>query len=143
MDLYAENILDHYKHPRHCGENLSATIVHRESNPSCGDDITLFLTLKDECITDVCWKGQGCAISQASMSLLSEALIGKTIAEIDALSSSDVLDLLAVPVGPSRMKCAILSLYTLKNALRVHLSQEKISFSDLLQITSGGTPAPA
>jgi nitrogen fixation protein NifU and related proteins len=133
MDLYAENILDHFKNPRHCGEDPEATILHKESNPSCGDDLSLFITLADDRMTDFCWNGQGCAISQASMSLLSETLIGKTLPEIDALSPADVLALLSVPVGPSRMKCALLSLFTVQNAIRIYRHQDALSFTELLE----------
>jgi nitrogen fixation NifU-like protein len=130
MDLYAENILDHFKHPRFVGENPTATIIHREDNPSCGDDLTIFLTLEKDRITECVWKGQGCAISQASMSMLSETLLSQTLEEIDQLSPQDILTMLGVPVGPSRMKCAMLSFHTLKNALRKHHGLSLASFAE-------------
>ena len=118
MDLYAENILDHYRHPRGKKDLSSPTVTHEEINHSCGDAIKLQLTLKDNQISDVGWSGEGCAISQASMSLLSEELIGKSEEEIESLKPKDIYNLLGVPVGPRRFKCALLSLHTLKNALR-------------------------
>ncbi len=117
MDIYAENILDHFKHPRNVGEIENATIVHTEENLSCGDSLTLSLKLKDTHITLVQWKGTGCAISQAAISILSEELSGKTLTEILKLQPKDIYELLGVPIGPQRVKCALLCLHTLKNAV--------------------------
>lgn len=117
MDLYAENILDHYKHPRHTG-HLSRAVSHREENISCGDDLTIDLVIDDGVIADLKWRGEGCAISQAAMSLLSEELIGMSVADAEALKPDEVYSLLGVPIGPRRFKCALLGLHTLKNALR-------------------------
>lgn len=118
MDLYAENILDHYKNPRHAGHLKNPTTSRREENLSCGDDLTLELAIEDGTITDLAWRGEGCAISQAAMSLLSEELIGETAADAEGTTKEEVLSMLGVPVGPRRLKCALLCLHTLKNALR-------------------------
>ncbi len=118
MDIYAENILDHYKHPRGKREVPEATAEHEEVNWSCGDALTISIKLDGDKIVEFGWDGHGCAISQASMSLLSEELEGKTPEEIDKLQKDDVYALLGVPIGPRRFKCALLSLHTLKNALR-------------------------
>lgn len=117
MDLYAENILDHYRHPRRKGPLAGATITHREVNASCGDSLSLSLRLDGDRIADVAWEGDGCAISQAGMSILSEVLIGKTVAEAATLTANDITTFLGVPVGPRRIKCALLSLHALMNAL--------------------------
>ncbi len=116
--LYAENILEHYRHPLHKHPLAAATVTHEEKNVSCGDTIALQLELKDGSVTGVGWDGTGCAISQASMSLLSEELIGKKEAELDAIDPAAIRALLGIDVGPQRLKCALLPLHALKNALR-------------------------
>ena len=119
MDLYAENILDHYKHPRGMGSLSSPTVTCREENASCGDDLTIDLTLMNGKIAHLQWRGDGCAISQAAMSMLSEELQGMDTAAAAKLTPGHVYELLGVPVGPRRFKCALLCLHTLKNALRL------------------------
>ncbi len=116
-DLYRENILDHYKHPRNHGELSNATITQEEHNPLCGDQLTLYLVVDDDTIKDVRFKGKGCAISQAAASMLTEELVGKTTAEAKLIDKAFVLDLLGIPIGPVRLKCALLSLKTLKAGL--------------------------
>lgn len=118
MDLYADNILDHYKHPRGTGSLPNPTVTHREENLSCGDDLSIDLLMKNGRIKDVAWRGEGCAISQAAMSILFEELIGKTAKDIVEMKPADIHALLGVPVGPRRFKCALLCLHALKNALR-------------------------
>ena len=118
MDLYAENILDHYRHPRGKQTPASPSVVHEEINASCGDTLTLQMTVKDGKITEVGWEGTGCAISQAAMSMLTEELQGKSLDDVEKLQKEYVHELLGVPVGPRRFKCALLGLHTLKNAVR-------------------------
>jgi nitrogen fixation protein NifU and related proteins len=124
MDLYAEHILDHYKTPRGKGLLADPSVTHTERNVSCGDAVTLNLDLKNGTICRLGWEGTGCAISQAGMSMLAEELEGKTAAEAAAISPKHLLELLGVPIGPRRMKCALLSLHTLKNALRAAEGKE-------------------
>jgi len=116
-DLYRENILDHYKHPRQYGELPDATVVHEEHNPLCGDQLTFYLQVDGDTIRDVRFKGRGCAISQAAASMLAEELVGKSTAEGKQLDKDFVLDLLGIPIGPVRLKCALLSLKTVKAGL--------------------------
>lgn len=118
MDIYAENILEHWKNPRMNGLLQKATVEHGEENIACGDTLRLSLILKNGIITNIGWTGEGCAISQASMSLLCEELVGKTVEEILALTKEDVYALLGVPIGPRRFKCALMSLHVAKNALK-------------------------
>jgi nitrogen fixation NifU-like protein len=113
-DLYREAILDHYQNPRNYGTLEPADISYEEDNPVCGDHIRLDLRLKDGHVSEVRFSGHGCAISQASASMLTEAIQGKTLEELKAFSKDDVLDLLGIPLGPVRMKCALLSLKVLK-----------------------------
>lgn len=134
MDLYAENILDHYRSPRMSGTLPSPTATHHELNASCGDDLTLDLLIEHERITDVRWRGQGCAISQAAMSMLSETLPGMKIDAASLLEPEAILKLLGVTVGPRRMKCALLGLHTLKNALRSHKGLEAQSWLETTKI---------
>jgi nitrogen fixation protein NifU and related proteins len=124
MDLYAENILDHYRSPRGKTSLAHASVTHGEKNLSCGDSLTLQLHIEDDIIREIGWDGTGCAISQAGMSMLSEELIGKTIGDAASIDAAHVKTLLGVPIGPRRIKCALLSLHTLQNALRSARGQE-------------------
>lgn len=134
MDLYAENILDHYKHPRQKGMLTNPTVSHQEENASCGDDLTLDLKIEDGVLKELQWRGSGCALSQASMSILSEELAGKKVSELDALTPKHIYDLLGVPVGPRRFKCALLSLHTLRNALAVATGKSAQSWLETVQV---------
>ena len=116
-DLYREYILDHYKHPRNYGELAEATIVHEEHNPLCGDQLTLYVLVEDDIIKAVRFRGKGCAISQAAASMLSEELIGQSVEAAKQLDKQEVLDLLGIPIGPVRLKCALLVLKALKAGL--------------------------
>jgi len=113
-DLYQEVILDHYQNPRNYGTLAPADISYEEDNPVCGDRIRLDLRLQNGRVAEVRFSGHGCAISQASASMLTEFIQGKTLEEIKAMGKNDLLDLLGIPLGPVRMKCALLSLKVLK-----------------------------
>jgi len=120
VDIYAENIIDHYKHPHKKERLASPTVSYEEKNPSCGDTLTVDLEIENETVTGVGWTGEGCAISQAAMSILSDELAGKPITFADGLKAEDIKTLLNVPIGARRMKCALLCLHALKNALHAH-----------------------
>jgi len=115
--LYREAILEHNRHPHHQGHLAQPTTSVEVDNPLCGDRLSIDLALQDGTIADVAFTGRGCAISQASASILSDALVGMPVAEAAALTWRDVLDLLGVEVGPARLKCAVLGLRGLKMAL--------------------------
>lgn len=117
LEMYKENIIDHYKHPRNCYELQDFTFQQKELNPLCGDEITLFLKIEDEKVQDVSFVGQGCAISQASISLLTDYLKRKTFDEIKKISKETVFELLGIPISHTRMKCALLSLKALSVGL--------------------------
>jgi nitrogen fixation NifU-like protein len=108
-DMYRQQILDHYKNPRNYGELPDATFAHEGHNSSCGDDIRVEVTLAEdgEIVDRAAFTGEGCAISQASASMLTEELPGMTIDEVLDLDRDDVLDLLGVEVTPMRVKCAV------------------------------------
>lgn len=134
MDLYAENILDHYKHPHHKEELSVFDIERAEMNLSCGDRVTVRFALKNGVIHDVGWTGDGCAISQAAMSMLSDEMMGKTLTEVGAWTKQDVLNLLGVPVGERRLKCALLSLLAIRNAVRSIHGQEPLHWADVATV---------
>ncbi len=114
MDLYHEAILEHYHDPRNWEILSPADFDHEESNPLCGDRLRLTMRVQDGKIVEVGWDGEGCAISQASASMLGEVLIGKTLEEARAISKEDILDMLGIELGPVRLKCALLSLKVMK-----------------------------
>jgi len=112
--FYREFILDHYKNPRNFGRLEPADISHEEYNPLCGDLVGMDLQVRDGRIEDVRFHGRGCAISQASASLLTERLKGMSLDEARQISKDDVLDELGIDISPARLKCALLSLKVLK-----------------------------
>jgi len=131
-DLYQEIILDHYKKPRNAGRLEQPSCSAAGDNPLCGDKLAVTVKLKGDALEDIRWQGAGCAISTASASLMSEAVKGKTKAEVASLfekfhamvtgnGPSDGLDKLEVFSGvsefPVRVKCASLAWHTLKAAL--------------------------
>ena len=135
-DLYQEVVLDHSRRPRNFGELQGANRQAEGYNPLCGDRVTVYITLEDDIIKEVGFKGSGCAISTASASLMTETLKGKTLAEVEALfhgfhslvtgrtqatPSQPGLGKLAVFHGvsefPVRVKCATLAWHTLQAAL--------------------------
>lgn len=113
-DFYREYIIDHYRNPRNYGTIESADVSHEEHNPVCGDRIHLDLKIEDQQIVDIRFSGDGCAISQAAASMLTEMVKGKTLEEARALSKEDVLEQLGIDLGPVRLKCALLGLKVLK-----------------------------
>ena len=112
--LYREAILDHYKHPRNKGHLDQPDISHFDHNPFCGDEITLELKIEDGVVTQAAFDGRGCAISQASASMMTEEIIGKSLEELKGWTKDDILDLLGIDIGPVRLKCALLPLKALK-----------------------------
>ena len=114
-DMYRELILDHHKNPRYHGKLEPADISYEDDNPLCGDRIRIDVRLnEDGQVVDAGFSGQGCAISQASASMLMEEIQGKSLDEIKHLDKEDVLDMLGIDLGPVRLKCALLSLKVLK-----------------------------
>jgi len=116
-DLYRDYILEHYRHPHNFGVIEAPDLRWEGANPLCGDRITMMLTVLDGRIADVAFTGRGCAISQASASLVTDELRGKTLDEAAAMTPDDVLDLLGIEISPARLKCALLSLETLEHAI--------------------------
>jgi nitrogen fixation NifU-like protein len=116
-DFYKEYILDHYRNPRNFGHLDHPTAVAEDLNPLCGDKIQMELSVgPDGKIDDVRFSGKGCAISQASASMLTESLKGKTLEEVAHLSHDVVLENVGIGISPTRMKCAMLGLKVAKSA---------------------------
>jgi nitrogen fixation NifU-like protein len=125
MDLYGEIILDHFKNPHHYGRLEHATLSGRDSNPLCGDQIQLDLQTDNEgTIIDVGFTGQGCAISQAGASMLTDELIGKTLYEAVQMQNEDIYEMLKVPLSGARVKCALLALVTLKKTITLDILRQ-------------------
>ena len=116
-DLYRDYILEHYRHPHNFGVLETPTSKYEGANPLCGDRITMMLGIRDGVVAEVAFTGRGCAISQASASLLTDEIKGKPVGEVAKLTADDVLDLIGVEISPARLKCALLSLDTLSHAL--------------------------
>lgn len=116
-ELYSEIILDHYRHPHNSGVLKNPTARVMEYNPLCGDAITMDIIVgKNGNIKQVKFLGEGCAISQASASLLTDAIQGMPVKKIQLMSIDDILRLLHIPVSPGRIKCALLPLSAAKKA---------------------------
>jgi nitrogen fixation protein NifU and related proteins len=116
-DLYRDYILEHYRRPHNFGVLEDATASYEGSNPLCGDRITMQLGIRDGKVAEVAFTGRGCAISQASASLLTDEVKGMTVEQAAAFRADDLLDLLGIEISPARLKCAMLSLDTLEHAL--------------------------
>jgi len=122
-EIYKDIILDYYRNPRNFGDLPEADVRAKDSNPLCGDIIEMQLKIKDGRVDDIRFKGKGCAISQASASMLTEAVKGKTLDEIKAMGKANVLELLGIDPGPTRIKCALLGLKVLKLSVYGYLGQ--------------------
>ncbi len=127
-DMYRQQILDHYKNPRNYGELEDSDFEHVGENPLCGDTIKLFVKLADddETIERVSFVGDGCAISQASASLLSTELRGKTLEEVQEMDREDVEELLGVDLTPMRVKCAVLAEKVAQDGAAIYVGDEEI-----------------
>jgi nitrogen fixation NifU-like protein len=113
-DFYRENILDHGQHMRNKGLLDPSAVDVEANNPLCGDRLRLTLRLDDAGrVSEVGWDGEGCAISQASASMLGEELIGKTLDEVKAIGKDDVFEWIGIPLSMNRVKCGLLSLKVL------------------------------
>lgn len=116
-ELYDDHILDHYESPYHKGHLACPSCSHADRNPICGDQIALELRIADERVSEAYFHGRGCAISQAAASILCESIEGKTVAELKDFQAKDMLELIRVPLSPSRQKCGLLAFKVLKTML--------------------------
>src|SRR5262249_29791127 len=116
-DIYRHYILEHYREPRNHG-HLDAPDIHAaDTNPLCGDRIEIDLKLDGDRVSEVRFSGRGCAISQASASMLTERIEAATLEELRALTPSDILAMLGIEIGPARQRCALLSLRVLHQGI--------------------------
>ena len=139
-ELYKEVILDHYKSPRNKRPLSDSTVSLHKNNPLCGDEITIHARVEDGKVTEVAFEGQGCSISQASVSMLTESVAGKTVEDANALATEframmegktepdedefgDLMALKGVVKYPVRIKCAVLGWDTLQEALGQNAGQ--------------------
>ncbi len=127
--LYAEDILDHYKHPRNFGKLENPDIHVEANNPLCGDRLAMDLRVKDGTVEDVRFTGRGCAISQAAASMLTERMEGAKLTDLASTTRDDILEMLGVEVSYARMKCATLSL----GLLRLACAEAGISIAEQLE----------
>lgn len=116
-DLYRDYILEHYRRPHNFGVLEEPSATFEGANPLCGDRITMQLTVKDGVVTDVGFTGRGCAISQASASLLTDEIKGKPVENVTCFRADDLLELLGIEISPARLKCAMLSFDSLQHLL--------------------------
>ncbi len=114
-DLYRENILEHYQNPSNYGTIDEPDITYEDTNPLCGDRIRIDVRVKDGKIAEIKFSGRGCAISQAAASILTEMVDGEELETVRDLEAQDILDELAIPISPARVKCALLGLKVLKS----------------------------
>ncbi len=121
---FIDNLLDHYENPRHRGKLADATVTMKGGNPGCGDIIEAFLKIDGERIVDVSFEGEGCTISQAAASILSEQIIGKTLDEVKNMDHTQFIEDLGREVVINRLKCATLALNTVKAAERKYREQQ-------------------
>jgi nitrogen fixation NifU-like protein len=115
-DFYRDFILDHYRNPRNFGHLEHPVASAEDLNPLCGDRIRMELDIDDGVVRDVRFSGKGCAISQASASMLTESIKGMRLEEVAKLSKEVVLENVGIGISPTRMKCAMLGLRVAKSA---------------------------
>ena len=122
-EIYQEHVLDHYEDPFHRGELPTATHAHEDKNPLCGDVVRVELQLDgDGNVQDCYFNGTGCVISQASASMLMEAIHGKPVVEVQDLSAEEMLKLFGPRLTPNRQKCALLGWRVLQQAVHSPLT---------------------
>ena len=114
MDLYREELLEHWQNPQNFGKMAGADLVIEQINPLCGDSLTFYFKVKGGKVEKVSFIGSGCAISIASASILSDNIKGKSVNRVSKLTGENVLELLGGPIAPARLKCAFLSLEAIK-----------------------------
>lgn len=134
MDIYREEILEHWRNPQNFGEMERPDLVIDQVNPLCGDEITLYIKLNDNrsTINDIRFTGKGCAISIATASILSENIRGKSLSLLSKMTGKDVLKMIGGPPAggfpPARLKCAFLPLEALRRAQgKLKINGKKVS----------------
>jgi len=136
-NLYRDFILEHYREPHNKGVLDPHDLHFADSNPTCGDEMSMTLLLDDakQRVIDVAFVGRGCAISQASASILTDELRDMTLDELRGIDPRQVIESLGVPIGPARVKCALLSYKVLQGAV----SGGEARWPDEAQVLAGGS----
>lgn len=116
--MYQEELLEHFKKPRHNVLLEQPDFCVEEKNPSCGDEVTITGKIADDVLVDVGFQGRGCVISQATASMLAEQSIGKKEDELLALTSTDITNMIGITLGPVRLRCALLALHVLQQGIK-------------------------
>lgn len=122
--LYQQELLDHYRHPRNRGVLPHAQVTTQTFNPSCGDKIAMQLSIQDGHLIEIRFQGEGCVISQAAASLLTEQTVQKPLSLLETLNKDFMLTLVGIPLGPTRLRCALLSLEALHEGLALYRAQK-------------------
>ena len=117
MSLYQAVLLDHYKHPRHAGVLSEYSFSCSESNPLCGDEVTVYGLIDGDRLIQISFTGVGCVISQATASLLLDSDLVSSLSQVDKLTAQDILQLIQMELGPNRLRCALLPLIALQRGL--------------------------
>jgi nitrogen fixation NifU-like protein len=133
-DIYREIILDHYRNPRNKGTIDNADVVIHDSNPLCGDQIDIYLKVVEGQVKDIKFDGKGCAISQASASMLTEMVMDKPLTIAKDISKDEVLENIGLTnLGPARIKCALLSLKVLKMGMVKYYSDKEPTTAEKME----------
>ena len=119
--LYSEKLLDHFRHPRNHRALIDPDVSYESFNPLCGDRIRIELKLENETVKDAAFKGDGCAISIAAASLLTELISNRTIAELNTISNDQLIATLESDIKPARIQCALLPLEALRAGLKTYV----------------------
>lgn len=125
-EIYMQQLMDNYRNPKNVGDMKDYTILQHQKNSTCGDAFDFYLKLDTdgERIVDVKFKGEGCAISTASMSLFSQKIIGMSVCDVKKLDKKDVFDMFGIKISYGKVNCALISLNALKESLK-KLNEEK------------------
>lgn len=125
MNIYQQELLDHYHHSRFKGELEHATISSEEHNPSCGDRVSFQLRIDDGRLTQIMFQGAGCVISQAAASMLCESSLEQQLSTLMERDAAWMQKLVGIPLGPTRFKCALLPLQALQQGIKTYLSSQE------------------
>ena len=123
--LYSDILLDHFRHPRNYGSLVAPDISNEQFNPLCGDRIRIELKLDQSVVSEARFKGDGCAISTAAASLLTELILGQDIAELAAIPDAQLISALESDIQPARLQCALLPLQALREGLKNYQPQRQ------------------
>ncbi len=125
IDIYQENILDHYEHPRNFGHIDKPDVKAHDTNPLCGDTFDMEIKFSGDKIVDIKFSGHGCAISTASASMLTDKIKAMGLDEIKKLEADDIKEMLGIELSHVRIKCAMLPLKVLKLGIYDYMAKQK------------------